>query len=47
MFVISVAILVPLYSLDFGADWGASSPLLLGLLALSLLLFFAFPLVEL
>ena len=47
MFVLSAAILVLLYSLDVGADWGWTSPSLLGLLVLSVLLFVAFSLVEL
>ena len=47
MFVLSAAILVLLYSLDVGADWGWASPPLLGLLGLCVLLLIAFPLVEL
>ncbi len=46
MFVLSAAILLLLYGLDVGGDWGWASPALLVILALSLLLFAGFPFVE-
>ena len=44
--VLSCAILALLYALDDGADWGWTSPRILGLFAASLVLFLVFPLME-
>ncbi len=46
MAVLGVALLALLYSLDVGADWGWTSPALLGLFVLSAVMFIAFPFVE-
>ncbi len=46
MAVLGVALLALLYSLDVGADWGWTSPTLLGLFVLSAVMFIAFPFVE-
>ncbi|MCG8543261.1 MAG: MFS transporter [Alphaproteobacteria bacterium] len=46
MAVLGFALLALLYSLDVGADWGWTSPTLIGLLVLSAALFVAFPFVE-
>ena len=46
MLVLGVAILALLYSLDVGADWGWTSPALLGLVVLSFALFAVLPFVE-
>lgn len=43
---LGLAVLALLFALDVGSDWGWGTPRLLGLLALSALLFVAFPLVE-
>lgn len=44
--VLSCAILALLFALDVGADWGWSSPRILGLFAASVALFLVFPLME-
>ena len=44
--VLSCAILALLFALDVGADWGWTSPRILGLFAASLVLFLVFPLME-
>ncbi len=46
MAVLGIGVLALLYALDVGADWGWSSPELLGLIALSVLMFIVFPFVE-
>lgn len=46
MVVLGLGVFAMLYALDVGADWGWSSPELLSLLALSVLMFVVFPLVE-
>ncbi|MCP4329324.1 MAG: MFS transporter [Alphaproteobacteria bacterium] len=46
MAVLGFALLALLYGLDVGADWGWTSPALVGLLVLSAVLFVAFPFVE-
>lgn len=46
MAVLGLALLALLYGLDVGADWGWTSPALLGLLAASAVSFVAFPFVQ-
>jgi len=46
MGVLGLGVFALLYALDVGADWGWSSPELLGLIALSVLMFVVFPFIE-
>lgn len=46
MAVLGLALLALLYGMDVGADWGWTSPAIIGLFVLSAVLFVAFPFVE-
>lgn len=46
MVVLGLGVFALLYALDVGADWGWSSPSVIGLIVLSVLMFVVFPFIE-